>query len=97
MITRIVKMTFREDEVPTFRRHFEEHHQLIRNFAGCEKLMLWQDINDSCVFFTYSWWQDKADLEAYRQSDLFKSVWAKTKVLFKARPEAWSVESLIEV
>jgi hypothetical protein len=37
-------------------------------------------------------WDDPKYLEAYRQSELFEGVWAKTKVLFDAKPEAWSVK-----
>jgi hypothetical protein len=46
------------------------------------------------MFFTYSYWDDATDLENYRNSEFFKSVWAKTKVLFSEKPEAWSVNKL---
>lgn len=42
MITRIVKMTFREEEVEAFKALFEERKSLIRNFKGCTHLQLWQ-------------------------------------------------------
>ncbi|MFZ0490789.1 MAG: antibiotic biosynthesis monooxygenase, partial [Salegentibacter sp.] len=37
---------------------------------------------------------DEAALENYRNSELFKEVWAKTKVFFNDRPEAWSVDKV---
>jgi hypothetical protein len=33
-------------------------------------------------------------LENYRNSDLFKGVWAETKIKFSDRPEAWSFEEI---
>ncbi len=92
MITRIVKMTFKEAEVPNFLANFEKHKEQIRHFPGCQKLKLLQDQKDQNIFFTYSWWNEATDLENYRQSDLFQGVWAYTKTLFAAKPEAWSTE-----
>ncbi|NNC82385.1 MAG: antibiotic biosynthesis monooxygenase [Flavobacteriales bacterium] len=92
MIRRIVKMTFREEHIEDFERLFAEHKDHIRSFNGCLHLELWQDRSDSRIFFTYSHWQTEVHLEAYRHSALFKQVWARTKVLFDERPEAWSVD-----
>ena len=33
------------------------------------------------------------DLEKYRKSELFKGVWAKTKILFAEKAEAWTLEN----
>ncbi|MGC1631303.1 MAG: antibiotic biosynthesis monooxygenase, partial [Gelidibacter sp.] len=46
---------------------------------------------------TYSYWKEEADLENYRNSDLFKTVWDKTKQSFNGKPEAWSVDKLISL
>ena len=92
MIKRIVKLTFRPDKIEDFQTLFEGVKNRIRHFPGCEYLELWQDQNDPRIFFTYSFWQDSDDLEAYRHSDLFKSTWKETKALFDDRPEAWSVK-----
>lgn len=94
MITRIVKMTFRAEEIPGFLANFDKHKSEIRTFEGCEKLLLLQDVKNPNVYFTYSWWQDPANLESYRNSELFKGVWAFTKALFAAKPEAWSTEQI---
>ena len=37
------------------------------------------------------------DLENYRNSALFKNVWAKTKVLFNDKPQAWSVNKNVSL
>ncbi len=94
MIVRIVKMTFREEVVPDFLENFHKHKSQIRAFPGCERLLLLNDVNDPRVYFTYSWWQGEENLEEYRHSDLFKGVWAFTKTLFDAKPEAWSTQEI---
>jgi heme-degrading monooxygenase HmoA len=43
------------------------------------------------VLFTFSIWDSEAALENYRQSDLFRDTWAKTKALFAEKAEAWSM------
>ncbi len=94
MIIRIVKMTFRPEEVPAFRRLFEERRHLIRGFEGCTRLELWQDRTTPSVFFTYSWWDSEEYLNAYRASHFFDDTWTLTKQKFAARPEAWTVEQV---
>ena len=89
---RIVKMHFREDKTENFLELFTEVFPKISTFPGCTKLELLRDINDPAVFFTYSTWDKEESLEAYRNSELFKSTWVRTKVLFANKAAAWSVE-----
>ena len=92
MFIRIVKMTFDSTKVDIFLENFNKNKEKIRNFEGCNLLELYQDKTNSEIFFTYSYWNQESDLENYRNSELFKAVWAKTKVLFSDKPEAWSVD-----
>ena len=92
MIIRIVKMTFEENLIQDFLDIFEETKHRIREFEGCLHLELLRDIDSENVFFTYSHWDSKEHLNNYRNSEVFGDVWPKTKVLFKAKPEAWSME-----
>ncbi|MDY7396648.1 antibiotic biosynthesis monooxygenase [Aureibaculum sp. 2210JD6-5] len=92
MLIRIVKMSFKADKIEEFLSTFKVHKTKIRNSEGCCHLELLRDKNNVNIFFTYSHWKDEQDLENYRNSDLFNEVWAKTKVLFNDRPEAWSLE-----
>lgn len=95
MLKRLVKMTFRADAVAQFRHEvFEESKDRIRAFPGCRHMELLQDVAQPHVLFTLSLWESEAALAAYRASDLFRETWAKTKVLFAERPEAWSTEVL---
>lgn len=97
MLVRIVKMSFNKENVDTFLDNFHLNKGLIRNFEGCQFLELYRDNNDTNVFFTYSYWNSEDDLANYRQSDLFKAVWSKTKPLFNAKPEAWSVDKVLSL
>ena len=91
MIKRIVKLTFREDDVASFLSIFEESKDKIRNFPGCQHLELLRNEAPENIFFTYSYWDSPEDLDAYRSSSLFKSTWSRTKKLFSDKPQAWSV------
>lgn len=94
MFVRIVKMSFDEIHIETFLNNFHANKHAIREFKGCKFLELYRDKHNTNVFFTYSYWNSEADLDNYRYSELFKSVWSKTKPLFNAKPEAWSVDKL---
>lgn len=94
MLTRIVKMSFKENEINAFLENFNNHKLQIRNFEGCHLLELFRDQNNTSTFFTYSYWKSAQHLENYRNSTLFKIVWAKTKVMFKTKPEAWSLDKV---
>ena len=94
MIVRIVQMTFREDAVEDFKSLFDAHKELIRAVEGCTHLELLQQEDAPNVFMTYSHWNGPEYLEAYRHSELFKTVWSQTKVLFADKPRAWSMGRL---
>lgn len=88
-------MTFQEEKTADFLKVFNESKHLIAGFKGCTHLRLFNDINNPNIYFTYSHWDSPEYLDRYRNSDLFASVWAKTKVLFSAKAEAWSVEEVV--
>jgi len=94
MFVRIVKMSFKEDKIDAFIKNFNNNKEKIRNTQGCKLLELYRDKTNPTVFFTYSYWDTELDLENYRNSQLFKNVWNITKLLFKNKPEAWSVDKL---
>ena len=94
MFTRIVKMEFKPEAVETFKENFQKVKTSIRNFTGCQFLELYCDKNNPSIFFTYSKWETEDCLEQYRNSDLFKSVWATTKPLFSYKAQAWSVDTI---
>lgn len=97
MLIRIVKMSFQEDQIPLFLSEFEQYKTKIRNVKGCQFLELYRDINIATTYFTYSYWDSETDLNLYRDSELFKEVWGKTKILFNQKPQAWSVETVVSL
>ena len=95
MITRIVKLSFQPEKVKDFLEIFEASHEKIRASEGCTHLELLNDSANKNIFFTRSIWESEEYLLKYRNSALFESTWAKTKVLFSAPPEAWTTEEVI--
>lgn len=95
MLVRIVKMSFHPKHIETFLQNFYKKKEFIRKSQGCRLLELYREQQDGNTFFTYSYWDSENDLNAYRNSDLFKNVWAETKILFNDRPQAWSVDKLV--
>jgi len=97
MFVRIVKMSFHEENIPKFLENFDSIKEKIRSAKGNCFLELYQDKNNPCIFFTYSYWETEDDLENYRKSALFDDVWTFTKKLFNDKPEAWSVDKLVSL
>ncbi len=93
-IIRIVRLSFQPDQVDTFLDIFNTSKMLIRAFEGCQHLELNKDIHHENVYYTLSKWSSPDALEAYRHSDLFKTTWAKTKVLFNAKAIAYSIRQV---
>lgn len=95
MLIRIVKMTFREEEIDTFKDFFEQRKEKIRLFEGCQHLELWQDTFHKNIFFTYSIWNNENALLHYRNSAFFKDTWMHTKTLFASKAEVYSINQLV--
>ncbi|RKS03326.1 putative quinol monooxygenase [Flavobacterium sp. 102] len=97
MFVRIVKMSFHQENIPMFLENFDSIKEKIRGSEGNRFLELYQDKNNPCIFFTYSYWETEEDLENYRRSALFDDVWTFTKKLFNDKPEAWSVDKVFSI
>ena len=89
-LVRIVRMTFRPDALDTFLAIFDRASPHIRATEGCLHLELWQDPRYPGVVTTFSEWMSEEALNAYRGSDLFRSTWSETRVLFASPPVARS-------
>ena len=94
MLVRIVKLTFKKENIASFEQIFNRTKQKIRDCDSCLFLELYQDNSNPAIFFTYSHWENEKRLKIYRDSKFFRSVWGKTKILFAEKPEAWSVAIL---
>ncbi|MBX3164052.1 MAG: antibiotic biosynthesis monooxygenase [Bacteroidetes bacterium] len=95
MIKRIVKMSFKPENIEDFKHIFKTNWQKIKGFEGCSHVELLQDEHTPNIFFTYSLWQSENHLNAYRNSELFEKVWGATKILFNDKPQAWSVREIL--
>ncbi|MFT4968312.1 MAG: autoinducer 2-degrading protein [Chitinophagales bacterium] len=92
MIVRIVKLTFKQEDIPEFLEIFEKQKKFIADFDGCSHLSLLRNKKQANIFFTYSHWQNEEALERYRESDFFRDIWSNVKQLFEDKPLAWSLE-----
>lgn len=94
MMTRIVKMKFKKEEIGSFKRLFSINKENIRAQPGCHGLKLLEGQEGLGTFFTYSLWESEDHLNAYRHSELFKEVWKNTKALFAEKAMAWSCDEI---
>ncbi len=90
MIERIVIMTFSEESIADFLEIFDASAEKIRAFPGNHGLKLIQHTSKHSQLSTYSLWDSEESLNNYRNSELFATTWAKTKVLFSEKPIAFS-------
>ena len=97
MIVRLVTMNFHPEKVNKFLTVFEEYNEQIKGANGCTRLQLIQDVNNPSQISTLSEWIDEESLNHYRKSEVFKTVWPLTKVLFKEKPKATSFRILTKV
>jgi quinol monooxygenase YgiN len=84
-------MYFNAQDTNQFKQIFYQNQDAIGNFPGCARVQLLRDNTDVNSYTTLSHWKNVSDLEAYRQSELFKGVWSQVKPLFSARPHAFSL------
>ena len=88
-------MTFRPEAREDFLAVFNANKQFIVGFEGCRSLQRLNEKSRPEVFFTISTWDSEDDLNRYRDSELFARVWSQTKMMFAAKPEAWTLEALV--
>lgn len=91
MLVRVVKMQFNSDFIAEFKILFKAVNEKIAGFEGCEGVKLLQHETEQNIFFTISNWESAKHLENYRNSELFKTTWAKVKPNFIVKAEAWSL------
>ena len=97
MITRLVKLSLQPEKAESFESIFYQTQSLIESFEGCQQTNLFKVAGTPYQYFTISYWQTEQDLENYRQSTLFKNVWAQVKPLFSAKAEAFTLEGVFPV
>ena len=93
MLLRVVRMEFKQERLKDFHAVFEQAKPKILAMKGCNHVEICEDPSNFDVRYTFSKWDSVKDLEAYRESKLFKSTWTKTKTLFSGKPSAYSLIS----
>jgi quinol monooxygenase YgiN len=92
MLVRIVHLEIQPEFTSRFLQLFSVHQQAISQFEGCLSLQLLQDEKDPNHVATLSHWRSSADLDHYRYSEFFKSLWSQVKPLFSAPARATSFQ-----
>jgi hypothetical protein len=95
-MTRLVKLTLKEEHVNDFIMHFDTVKEKINAFPGCKGMKLLQDKKTPGIVFTFSKWESDIDLENYRTSELFASIWPTVKQWFDKKAEAWSTDEYFD-
>jgi quinol monooxygenase YgiN len=93
---RIVRLQFQQEHCSAFIAAFEERRTHVIGFPGCNSLRLLNDSENPCVFYTFSCWENTAALEAYRDSEIFRSLWSCIKPWFSDKAQAWSMNPIYE-
>ena len=94
MVIRIVELHIQKDKLENVKLLLAEVAPKVRGMAGCTHLNILEDLYNSGHITTYSYWETEADLNAYRNSEVFKTFWAAIKPLFELPARAWSSDSL---
>ncbi|MCS7153780.1 MAG: antibiotic biosynthesis monooxygenase [Bacteroidia bacterium] len=69
-----------------------EQAKRVRRFPGCLALSLYR--GENADFYSLSLWESPEALEAYRQSEIFRSFWLIIKKHFRAPAKAVSFEKV---
>lgn len=93
MITRVVKLSIKPDNHSEFSSLFKRNNDLIKKMPGCIDVRGFKS-PESNYFFTISKWHSEEDLNNYRQSELFGSIWPTVKTWMNDKPEAWSLNEI---
>jgi hypothetical protein len=87
-------MHFTEEGVQLFHELFKKHKIAMASVSGCQSLELFNDLDKQNSVATISKWQSVEHLEAYRNSELFTTIWKKIKPHFAEKAEAFSLAEL---
>ncbi|MCS7162064.1 MAG: antibiotic biosynthesis monooxygenase [Bacteroidia bacterium] len=91
-IWRWVELPIQAESAEFVQGLLAQHAPKVRAFPGCQALYLY--VGEGPTFYSFSEWATSTDLEAYRQSPLFRTFWAQLRPHFRARPRAFSLTLL---
>ncbi|NEN24326.1 antibiotic biosynthesis monooxygenase [Cryomorpha ignava] len=94
MVIRIVELHIHRDRLEKAQLLLAEVAPNVRKMDGCSHLNILEGLNNNAHITTYSYWKSEDHLNAYRQSNVFKTFWGEIKPLFAMPARAWSSYSL---
>jgi quinol monooxygenase YgiN len=94
MITRIVRLTLKEEKVLDFENFVMPKMELINSFEGCINVRIFKDHELPNVFYTISEWESEENLNNYRKSELFGSIWPIVKPWFNDKTKTYTLNEL---
>lgn len=92
MLVRLVQIELQPDKTEAFIALFTAHKGQISKNKGCQSLELLQNMKQPNHIATLSRWASQEDLDNYRYSAFFKTLWAQVKPLFAEKAQAISYE-----
>jgi len=90
-------MNFKRENLPAFFDLFSKVEDKIRNLPGCYSVELKQNISEPEQLITISKWDSEEHLNSYRDSELFRDTWSKTKKFFSGKAIAISLGDELNV
>ena len=91
----MTKTRKQKEKIQDFLDLFDQVVAKVNNQPGCIEMFMTQDVKNPEIFITHSKWESEADLNNYRDSKLFASVWPTIKPWFEKKAEAWSMQLII--
>ena len=91
-MVRLVKLRFHASYADDFVRIFKEHRPKLLKQPGCQGVTLFRDQEDPSTFITLSNWRSKEDLEKYKLSSVFASIWKQVKPTFSRHAEVQNLK-----
>ncbi len=89
---RIVKLHIKPQKEEAFTNLFLAHKPKLLKMPGCRSVTLVRDQQADNQFMTISEWSQDVDLENYRKSPLFLSVWQAVKPMFLEKAQVQSLD-----
>jgi heme-degrading monooxygenase HmoA len=90
MIVRIVQLEIQPEFTQKFFSLYSSHKEMIKGNQGCISLQLLQSDENPNQLATLSHWESEEDLNHYRNSEFFRTLWSNVKPLFAEKAKAFS-------
>ena len=94
MITRIVKISIKQQNQNDFKNYINEVRPIMADFKGCEHIEILKDKSNSNTFSIYSIWKNEKLLEHFRSSEMSGEFNRTIEKWLEKQIQAWTVENV---